>query len=264
MSVSKYRIRQTNLSDKTISIPIELNWDYLGLDMSIDEYESNILEQVVGTGFDFEISRFEHAVDNKTQETKIKYQFFFHSGDSLDNIESWDVNYINAGFTPQDVYYYTNRFSNSFFKLDFYDTMEDKTQANYLSIIIPTQQGEVMITNMQTTQVSIKKPEFNLDYVGDVEGFFIYWLKNRNFLDISTFYMTAKFFNANTGQFVKMMNSNGPQSKLGDKYVFESSKYFYYKVKLNYDTQTYEVFNSDDLRVGNDIPINWYEYVDPK
>jgi len=264
MSVNKFKIKLNNLTDKTLNLPIEIKWDYLGLDMVINEYETSILNQVVGTGTDFEVDRFAHLPDKNTQETKIRYQFHFHNGGTLDDINNWNVNYINLGFLPEDIFYYTNKFSNSFFKIDLYDTTDEKTQNNYVTIILPTQQGEKMITNMQTTEVSIKKPEFILDYIGDIEGFFIYWLKNRDFLNISTFYMTAKFFNANTGQFIKMMNSNGPQSKLGDKYVFESAKYYYYKVNLNYENQTYEVLNNDGIRMGTNTPINWYEYVNPK
>jgi hypothetical protein len=93
-------------------------------------------------------------------------------------LSNWRVNYISEGFTPQEIYYYSNNFSNSFFKLDLYDTPDDKTQKNYVTIIIPTQQGLKMHTQMQRTQVSINKPQFVLDYIGDKEGFFIYWLKS--------------------------------------------------------------------------------------
>jgi hypothetical protein len=112
-----------------------------------------------------------------------------------------------------------------------------------------------------------------LDYVGDKEGFFIYWLKKRNFLDVSTFYMSAKFYNAKTGQFTKMMTgkgtnpldqTNGPQVYLsGNKYAFDSTQYFYYTVKLDYTTQTYQVFNTQGQRMGTNIPIKWFEYVNP-
>ena len=164
-------------------------------------------------------------------------------------------------------------FSNSFFKLDFYDTPDEKAQKNYLTIILPTQQGLYMETQMQRTLVNIKKPKFVLDYVGDKEGFFIYWLKKRTFLDVSTFYMSAKFYNAKTGQFTKMMTgkgnnpldqTNGPQSSLsGNTYAFDSTQYFYYTVKLDYTTQTYQVFNVQGQRMGTSIPIKWYEYVNP-
>jgi hypothetical protein len=156
--------------------------------------------------------------------------------------------------------------------LDFYDTPDEKQQTNYLTIILPTQQGLTMQTQMQRTLVNIRKPQFVLDYVGDKEGFFIYWLKKRNFLDVSTFYMTAKFYNAKTGQFTKMMTgrgsnpidlTNGPQVYLGNKYAFDNTQYFYYTVKLDYEKQTYQVFNTYGQRLGTNIPIKWYEYVNP-
>jgi hypothetical protein len=114
-----------------------------------------------------------------------------------------------------------------------------------------------------TTPVTIKKPKYTLDYIGDKEGFFIYWLKKRDFLNINTFYMTAKFFDANTGQFIKMMRVK--QSNLGGGTSFPPEEYFYYKVDLDYLTQTFKVF---DFPTGNRVggitnPIKWYEYVNP-
>ena len=274
MSVNKFVIKRTNFDDKQVNIPVELKWDYLGLDMSIQEYERQVITEVIGDGRDFEVSRFVHApATGTTDNTEINYQFYFYSGGSMDDINNWRVNYLSEGFTPQEVYYYENNFSNSFFKLDFYDTPDEKQQTNYLTIILPTQQGLTMDTQMQRTLVSIKKPEFVLDYVGDKEGFFIYWLKKRNFLNINTFYMSAKFFNAKTGQFTTMMTgkgtnplelTNGPQALItGNKYGFDNTQFFYYTVKLDYPTQTYQVYNTYGQRLGTNLPIKWYEYVNP-
>jgi hypothetical protein len=276
MSVNKVTI-VPNGADKQINIPVKLTWDYLGLDMAINEYETQVIKEVVGVGRDFEVSRFAHEpATGTTDNTEINYEFYFYSGGSLDNITSWNIDYMSEGFTPQDLYYFNNNFSNSFFKLDFYDTPDEKRQTNYLTIIIPTQQGLKMDTQMQRNVVSVKKPKFILDYVGDKEGFFIYWLKKRTFLDIDTFYMTAKFFNAKTGQFTKMMtgrgddpldNTNGPQSNINpgteNKYDFDNLLYFYYTVKLDYQKQTYQVFNTYGQRLGTNIPIKWYEYINP-
>jgi hypothetical protein len=122
-----------------------------------------------------------------------------------------------------------------------------------------------MSATMQSTDVFIRKPQFVLDYVGDKEGFFIYWLKKRNFLDISRFYMSAKFFNAKVGQFKRLMNR--PQSSIqGNKYSFNSDEYFYYRVELDYDKHSYQVFDTYSLnpqRMGGLVPIKWYEYVNP-
>ena len=274
MSVNKFVIRQDGFDNKQVNIPVELKWDYLGLDLAIEEYEKNIITEVIGVGRDFEISRFAHApATGTTNNTEINYEFYFYSGGSLNDINNWRVNYLSEGFTPQEVYYYENNFSNSFFKLDFYDTPDEKKQVNYLTVILPTQQGLKMDTQMQRTLVSIKKPEFILDYVGDKEGFFLYWLKKRTFLDINTFYMSAKFYNAKTGQFTRMMtgggsnsldDTNGPQALMNtNKYAFDSTQYFYYTVKLDYPTQTYQVLNTYGQRLGTNLPIKWYEYVNP-
>lgn len=262
MTVNKLTIVPDG-TDKQINIPVRLTWDYLGLDMAIDEYESQIITEVIGVGRDFEVSRFAHApATGTTDNTEINYEFYFYSGGSLNSSSSWEINYLGEGFTPQDLYYYNNNFSNSFFKLDLFDTKDEKRQTNYLTIILPTQQGLKMDVLMQRTLVSIKKPKFVLDYVGDKEGFFLYWLKKRTFLDIDTFYMTAKFYNAETGQFTKMMNV--PQSDInGDKYNFDNLKYFYYTVKLDYPKQTYQVLDGDDNRIGTTVPIKWYEYINP-
>lgn len=289
--MSNYIIPKTGFVDKYINIPVQINWDYLGIDDLLDRYESDVIREVVGDGRDFEVSRFAHApLTGGTESTQINYEFYFYSGGSLSNINNWNTNYLNEGFTTQEIYYYTNSFSNSFFKLDFYDTVDEKRQTNYFTIILPTQQGAIMQAQMQRTQVDIKKPKFILDYIGDKEGFFIYWLKKKTFLNISTFYMTAKFFNAKTGGFIKMMTgrgwdkgsltpcstpfpfsnpelTNGPQPFIScngsNFYNFDNTKYFYYTVQLDYDTQTYQVFNTYGQRLGTDIPIKWFEYVNP-
>ena len=272
MDVNKIQIRKNGFLNQELVIPIELTWDYLGLDQSIDEYEADIIKKVTGEYGDFEVTRFAHAPiavsdplsDNAFEFTDIQYEFNFYSGGTLDDSANWRNNYMSEGFTTDEIYYYTNNFSNSFFKLDFYDNVDEKRQTNYLTIIIPTQQGLTMDTIMQRTPVKIKRPYFVLDYVGDKEGFFIYWLKKRNFLDISTFYMTAKFFDGKTGQFVRMMNR--PQSTIqGNKFIFSSSEYFYYRVEMDYLTHSYKVYdivNPTD-RVGGTVPIKWYEYVNP-
>jgi hypothetical protein len=280
MDVNKIQITQDGLINKELVIPIQLTWDYLGLDQSIDEYEANIIKEVTGTYGDFEVTRFAHAPiaisdpysNNDFEITDIQYEFNFFSGGSLSASTSWRNNYISEGFTPQEIYYYTNNFTNSFFKLDLYDNVDEKRQTNYITIIIPTQQGLTMDTTMQRTPVKIKKPYFVLDYVGDKEGFFIYWLKKRNFLNVRTFFMTAKFYDAKNGYFTKMMNM--PQSSIvGDKFTFDSSQYFYYRLELDYEKQNYQVFNMNPTqtlysnlggRAGATIPIKWYEYVNPR
>lgn len=289
--MNKYTIRKNGFVDKYVNVPVQLSWDFAGSDDLVDEYENRIIQQVIGEGRDFEVTRFAHAPSTGlTQSTFINYEFYFYSGGTLSNINNWAVNYLAEGFTTQEIYYYSNNFSNSFFKLDFYDTVDEKRQTNFFTIILPTQQGFKTDVVMQRTPVKINIPKFSLDYVGDKEGFFIYWLKKRNFLNISTFYMTAKFFDAKRGVFVKMITgrgwdvnssdpcvtpypssnpelTNGPQPFIscngGNFFDFDNTLYFYYTLKLDYETKTYQVFNTYGQRLGTDIPIKWFEYVNP-
>jgi hypothetical protein len=274
MDVNKYTIQQDGgLTDKTITFPIQLDWDYSGLDQAIDEFEVEAINKVIGVGRDFEVTRFAHAPQTgATDDTFVQYQFYFHSGGtSVNNVNNWSIDYRQEGFTAQEIFYYNNNFSNSFFKLDLYDNVDEKKQTNYVTIILPTQQGLTMVAPMNRTDVEIKKPDFVLDYVGDKEGFFLYWLKKRTFLNVRTFYMTAKFYDAEKGVFVKMMNM--PQAvSSGTTTTFDNSRFFYYRVELDYEKQTYQVFNTNPAqniynnygqRAGTSVPIKWYEYVNP-
>jgi len=108
----------------------------------------------------------------------------------------------------------------------------------------------------------IKLPDFVLDYIGDKEGFFIYWLKNPNYVELDKLYMSAKFFNAKTGQFIRFMNQ--PQANLSNKFNFDKRTKFYYEISLDINNYEYIVNNTNTgQRVGQGTPIKWFEYVNP-
>lgn len=257
MDANKVRVLFNNQS-KELVIPIEQIWDFGGQQQAIEQYESQILEEILNKQDDFEVTRFDHQTYDGTK-TSANYEFYLYSAQT----DSW-VNSYTPKFTTNQIYYNQLPFTKSFWKIDFYDSPTPRSQKNYFTIILPVQQGLFQSSNLNGTKtVEIRKPKYVLDYIGDKEGFFIYWLKSRQFLNINTFYMTAKFFNGSTGVFTKMMNT--PQGNLTNRYDFPPEEYFYYKVDLDYVTQTYQVFNYPNLgRVGTiTTPIKWYEYVNP-
>lgn len=274
MNNNSYKFTLPKGNDKYLNIPIEIKWDFLGQDDAIEEYQQNVVEEIVGFPGDFEVLRFAHSPYNNDTKTDIKYDFHFFSvngnvpsNPSLEVLTStssfWVTSYIPEGFTTIEIYYYVKPFTKSFFKLDFYDTKDAISQTNYFTVILPVQQGFTVtgITSSYKPPVNIKIPSFKLDYVGDKEGFFLYWLRNTKFLDISKFYMTAKFFDARLGIFVKMTNT--PQSNISSPFRFNPEDYFYYEVRLNYVEKTYEVYNNVSTRVGTTSSIKWYEYINP-
>lgn len=244
-----------------------MKWDFYGRDDSIDAYEKEAIEKVIGYPNDFEVSRFAHHSYGLAQQTKINYDFYFFNNNSVittSNVSDWENSYLAEGFLPRQVYYFDNPFSKSFFKLDFYDTNSGTTQTNYFTVILPVQQGatESVKLSPYSPKVNIKKPSMILDYLGDTEGFFLYWLRNLDYLNITTFYMTCKFFDARLGVFIRMMRT--PQASLPNKFLFNESEQFYVKVMLDYTDNTYKLFDIiTGGRIGIGTPINWYEYINP-
>ncbi len=267
---NRYRIKLTNDNNQFINIPLEIKWDFTGRDDSIELYEDEVIGGILGSPKDYEIMRFAHDSHIGSSRTDVNYEFNFFGGTKIDiptsTITDWSSSYLKEGFTQTQVYYYEKPFTKSFFKLDFYDTTDVNTQTIYMTIIIPVQQGftENVLISSYLSSVKIKKPTFKLDYVGDKEGFFIYWLRKEDFLDISTFYMSAKFFDGRNGNFITMTNVN--QNSIPNPYNFDGSDYFYYVVDLDYNDKTYRVFrpNNNIQRVGREnFPVVWYQYVNP-
>lgn len=271
-----YKIRLTP-NEKFINIPIKIDFDMLGREELVEEFERQTIEKVINPINDFETTRFSHAPwDSNQDKTEINYVFNFF--DQTVNVttatqSNWLDDYENAGFFDNEIYFFANSFKGSFFKLDLYNTKNFQDQKSLISVIIPTQQGlkEPGTIGVAQTPVEVKKPKFILDYIGaDKEGFFIYWLKQKSFLDQNEFYVSCKFFNAKKGGFVRMMNE--PQSSLSglNKFNFNKGTYFFYKIMLDYDTYEYKIYKEIPVlnqaptlfRVGdNTNPVVWYEYV---
>ena len=279
MNNNKYTFTLPKGDDKYINIPIEIKWDLIGQDDAIEKYQEDVVEEIVGFPGDFEILRFAHDSYDNGAKTDIKYDFHFF-GDVNGNVPVnpsnlvqqfttnstfWYKSYVPEGFLTTEIYYYVKPFTKSFFKLDFYDTKDTISQTNYFTVIIPVQQGFTVSGTVSSLlpDVQIKIPSFKLDYVGDKEGFFLYWLRDKDFYNgLNTFYMTAKFFDARLGIFVKMMNTPQKSPLVGSPFTFNPEDFFYYKVILDYNTKTYQIFDKTN-RVGTTSSIKWYEYINP-
>lgn len=303
---NKYFRKTITAQDEYLDIPLEINFDMLGREDGVASFENEVISEILNPISDFEITKFAHSEYDEVittttqvviinpntgqqsvvnlpinitnvQKTSTNYEFYFFdylTGVTASTTTNWATDYENATFTDSEIYYFANSFKGSFFKLDFYDSPQNENQTILLSIILPTQQGlkesGTIGPPLNQTNVQVKKPKFVLDYTGaDKEGFYVYWLKDKNYLNITEFYVSAKFFNAKTGQFVRMMNR--PQSTFIGQNMFNLDKplYFYYKYVLDYNTNEYKVYTYNNnfqnaQRVGTGIsPIKWYEYVNP-
>jgi hypothetical protein len=303
--VNRYRIAVSE-NDKYFNIPLEINFDMLDREQAIQSYQEEINKTLITPIKDFDVTKFAHTeyihpqvtltpiqttinnpfggqtsitlnipVTTNVVETSINHEFYFFDQTlpaSASTITNWKVDYENAGFNDNEIYYFANNFKGSFFKLDFYNQPTTQNQQILFSIILPTQQGEkepgFVGPPQNLRSVDVKKPKFKLDSQGaDKEGFYVYWVKNRDLIDISEFYMGAKFFNAKIGQFVRMINVPQTQFPAINSNFFNKEDYFYYRCSLNYATFEYQMFKDvggSPQRVGTiNNPIKWYEYVNP-
>ncbi len=273
MTVNNIKLTIPRNVNRVINIPVNLDWELLDTENELNALEAKIYAEVAGPPVDYETNRFAHSGYTATTgneivyNTDINYEFYFFSGGTLSGTGStgnWILDYRTDGFTTDEIYYFSDSFQKSFFKLDFYDSPNDTKQTNYLTVILPTTQGERMVANMQGKSVTIKKPVYKLDYVGDKVGFFLYWLKSRDVIDIDKFYVSCKFWNAKNGSFSQLVTT--PQSdNVANTFVANTLLDFYYRFDFNYEQQTYAVYNVRTLeRIGtNTSPIKYYEYVNP-
>jgi hypothetical protein len=275
--VNNYRFRLSADTSVGVQLPIMSDWDMGGTNDTIEIFENEILKKIINPIDDFETVRYSHqtwndSIDN-IEKTSINYEFYFYSASTNSSVtaetnsNNWVVDYRANGLTTRNIYFDDKVFSNSFFKLDFYDTKNTTNQQIYLTIIIPSRNGETLRTNFGYKTINILKPKFLLDFVGNKEGYYLYWLKSTEFIEINRLYMTAKYFDAQSGQFIKMMTRS--QGELVNKFNFNQEDYFYYVVDLDLNNYTYNI-NDESIggvlnRVGTTTtPIKWYEYVNPQ
>lgn len=188
----------------------------------------------------------------------LNINFNFYNGKGVESLNNWNSTYLTPtnNFLDLDIKNVSNSFNNSFFKLDYYDTPFTKSQKVYLTTILQASNG------IKSGDITI--PTYNLDFIDNTEGFFIYWLKDKEIFNFDTFYVSATFFSGKDGSFRRM--ANVCQSTRSDTYNLNEIFDFYYKINLNYDTYTYEYYDiKDESQVGvKGNPMKWYEYVTKK
>ena len=138
MDVNKIKIVTSDL-EKGIVVPIGMNWDFLDRESTIQSQEQEVIKEVIGRPLNYELSRFRNEPTNFDVR---QLSYIFHFSNSLE--EPWENSYLSK-FTELQVRYRTDAFKKSFFKLDFYNSMDPKTQKNYLSVILQTSQSYIEI-----------------------------------------------------------------------------------------------------------------------
>lgn len=181
-----FRIRNTN-GDKFVNIPLSLDFKNNGYSDLITRIGEEEKQKNVNLIVDAEKMRFYTAKYNtSTLSDGVEIKFYFK--DTKTN--SYQSNFENAGFEEDDIDDSRNRLTKSFFRLDFYDSDDEKTQ-NFLF-------SEQLYVQLK------KEPKFNLD--------FIYWSKSDpQFIENDSYrelYFSVRFFDASNGTIKQFINTD--------------------------------------------------------
>ena len=90
-------------------------------------------------------------------------------------------------------------------------------------------------------------------------------VKNDDIVNIKSFFLSAKFFNARDGVITRFLNQIPSSIPTFAQNSFDPTAYLYYRVQLNKTNYTYKVLDLSGTRVGIDplTPIQYWEYINP-
>ena len=66
---------------KDLVIPIEQTWDFQGQQQAVEEYEAQVVAEILNKDQDFEVNRFVHK-EYDPNKSSINYDFYFYTGTS--------------------------------------------------------------------------------------------------------------------------------------------------------------------------------------
>lgn len=173
------------------------------------EYQDDILKTIINPIENYETVRYIHEPYNvslsgvNTLQCDIWFYFYFLNNS---NTYTQGLDYSYVGITPQENAKLLKQTTNSFFRLEFYTTPFRDTQKLVFAknLSIPLGQKVYDINLRQTIHV----PVFNGNNYRNTENMYLFWFLDNTVYTGTTFFMTARFFNADDGTIIRFLNRN--------------------------------------------------------
>jgi len=233
----------------------------LGWQDNAEEMEKEVLENIINPVQNFETVRYIHKPYTNSSaltQTDIWFKFNFLSG------TTYVQDYEPTGLSARENALMLRQTTESFFRLEFYKTPNnlspDRTNRRLVfskNLSLPL--GEKFYYTVLNDYIF--KPVFMGSNYRNKENMYFFWFQddsalNEETLTGDTFYMTAKFFNAEDGSITDFVTSNLTTE------VNESSN-MYYKMVINksdYSYQIYRYSGTTGSRIGeSNDPIIFFE-----
>ena len=261
--------------DKKIILNQDLSFRTdLGWEDSAKELESQTLRKIINPIENYETVRYIHKPYNTTlgsltfPQTDIWFYFYFLSG------STYVQDYEPTGLSANENALMQKKITTSFFRLEFFKT-PSKIVNNVEVSDQPSRLNRRMVfaKNLSlplgekyfytTLNDYIYKPAFMGSNYRNKENMYFFWFQdetalNETSLTGNTFWMTAKFYNAEDGSIQDFVKSD-----IGSSEVNETND-MYYKVIIDKTDYSYQVFrynnNLQGTRIGESVdPIKFYQ-----
>ena len=230
-----------------------------GWEENFQSFEKETLRSIINPTENYETIRYIHepynlTIDSITTFTSDIWFYFYFLDASNTYAKGLDYNLI--GITPQQNAQMLKQSVKSFFRLEFYTTPNRETQKLVMAKDLSLPLGQKVYYTTLRHNISI--PVFNGNNYRNSENMYLFWFPDETVYTGTTFYMTARFFNAEDGTISRFMNNT-------HKTLVKDSDDLYYKVVFNKTGHSYLVYEYDSvskatIRKGKyDAPINFYE-----
>lgn len=190
-----------------------------GWSENFEDFEKESLESIINPIKDYETIRYIHepysglTINTSHTQSDIWFYFYFISGGT-----QYVQNYEAVGISNDDNAKMLLDSTKSFFRLEFYKVPSGETPtrlnrrfvfAKNLSLPL----GEKFYCTNNDFNDTIHVPVFKGTNYYNKENMYIFWFHNDTALDETsltgnTFYMAARFFNANDGSIIEFTNKD--------------------------------------------------------
>lgn len=248
------------------------NLNDLGWQENMVQFEDEVLSSIINPAENYETVRFIHKPYSATvggatlSQTDIWFHFYFLSG------TTYVPDYNTVGIDTHENSKLLKATTKSFFRLEFYKTpisgatYEPPSRINRKLVFaknlsIPL--GEKYFYTGNNINENIHFPIFMGSNYRNKENMYLFWFQDESVLEGTvlsgdTFWMTAKFYNAEDGSITDFCNDIFSTSR---EVVDTTDMYFKVVIdRTDYSYQVYRFNGTTGTRVGeSDDPIKFYE-----
>jgi hypothetical protein len=221
----------------------------LGWEEGMDIFEDEVLSTIINPIDNYETVRYIHKpydidINGTTvNQCDIWYKFYFIDSN---NTYTNGLDYNLVGIAPKDNANMIKTSTESYFRLEFFKTPnnEPPTRINRKSVFSKNLQlpiGEKFYYN--TLRQNIHIPVFMGSNYRNKENMYLFWFQDNTVLSDSTlsgdtFFMTAKFLNANDGSIIDFTTTG-----LTANQQIVEQRDMYYKIVIDKTDYSYKVYN---------------------